>query len=170
MHKYSATFRGYQVNNYEQQDLIPKMESSPVDFLAKTFPLLESEQGWQDCVVDFSGKSADSLTKQERRLLSSKMCLVYFPQITEEIWPLSLKRWSSAGIASLGGCLMLNTSEFPKEGVESSLSDVLETKGDHLKKYSLSARAAQGILRRATRRGKTLPMQLQEALQEVGGE
>jgi site-specific DNA-cytosine methylase len=44
------------------------MESSPVDFLAKTFPLLESEQGWQDRVVDFSGKSADSLTKQERKL------------------------------------------------------------------------------------------------------
>jgi hypothetical protein len=90
--------------------------------------------------------------------------------MTEEIWPLSLKRWSSAGIASLGGCLMLNTSEFPKDGAESSLSDVLETKGEHLKKYSLSPKAAQGILRRATRRGKTLPVQLQEALQEVGGE
>ena len=138
-----------------------------MDFLAKTFPLLESEQGWRDRVVDFSGKSADSLTKQERKLLSSKMCLVYFPQITEEIWPVSLKRWSSAGIASLGGCLMLNTSEFPKEGVESSLSDVLETQGDHLKKYSLSQKAAQGILRRAGRRGKQLPEPLQKALEDV---
>jgi hypothetical protein len=155
------------VNNYEQQDLIQPTELSQVDFLAKTFPLLESEQGWRDCVVDFSGKSADSLTKQERKLLSSKMCLVFFPQITEEIWPVSLKRWSSAGIASLGGCLMLNTSEFPKDGAESSLSDVLETQGDHLKKYSLSQKAAQGILRRATRRGKTLPVALQEALEAV---
>jgi hypothetical protein len=155
------------VNNYEQQDLIQPTELSQVDFLAKTFPLLESEQGWRDRVVDFSGKSADSLTKQEQKLLSSKMCLVYFPQITEEIWPVSLKRWSSAGIASLGGCLMLNTSEFPKDGAESSLSDVLETQGDHLKKYSLSQKAAQGILRRATRRGKTLPVALQEALEAV---
>ena len=64
-------------------------------------------------------------------------------------------------------CWTLNGSEFPKEGVESSLSDVLETKGDHLKKYSLSAKAAQGILRRATRRGKTLPVQLEEALTTV---
>lgn len=155
------------MNNYEQQDLIPKTESSQVDFLAKTFPLLESEQGWRDRVVDFSGKSADSLTKQERRLLSSKMCLVYFPQITEEIWPLSLKRWSSAGIASRGGCLMLNTSEFPKEGVESSLSDVLETKGDHLKKYSLSPKAAQGILRRTEKNPQAIPQELKTALENV---
>jgi len=122
---------------------------------------------WQERVVDFSGKSADSLTKHERKLLSSKMCLVYFLQITEETWPSSLKRWSSAGIASRGGCLMLNTSEFPNDAVESSLSDVLETQGDHLKKYSLSQKAAQGILRRATRRGKTLPPALQQALESV---
>lgn len=54
----------------------------------------------------------------------------------------SLKRWSSAGIASRGGCLMLNTSEFPNDAVESSLSDVLETQGDHLKKYLLSPMCA----------------------------
>jgi hypothetical protein len=141
-----------------------------VDFLAKTFPLLESEQGWRDRVVDFSGKSADSLTKQERKTLSSKMCLVYFPQIREEIWPVSLKRWSSAGIASLGGCLMLNSSEFPKDGAESSLSDVLETQGDHLKKYSLSQKAAQGILRRSNKGKGQLPSQLQKLLEDVVGQ
>jgi hypothetical protein len=43
----------------------------------------------------------------------------------------------------------------------------LETTGDHLKKYSLSARAAQGILRRAEKRGKTLPEALQKALETV---
>jgi tRNA G37 N-methylase Trm5 len=146
------------------QDSLLPMESSPVDFLAKTFPLLESEQGWQDRVVDFSGKSAESLTKHERRLLSSKMCLVFFHQITEEIWPSSLKRWSSAGIASLGGCLMLNTSEFPKEGAESSLSDVLETKGDHLKKYSLSAEGRAGYLAKSNEQRKDiLPVQLQDS-------
>lgn len=65
---------------------------------------------------------------------------------------------------------MLNTSEFPNEGVECSLSDVLETQGEHLKKYSISAKAAQGILRRANRRGKTLPTILQQALESVVGE
>jgi hypothetical protein len=61
---------------------------------------------------------------------------------------------------------MLNTSEFPKDGVECSLSEVLETQGQHLKKYLLSPKAAQGILRRANKKGKTLPFQLQKALQD----
>jgi DNA (cytosine-5)-methyltransferase 1 len=42
--------------------------------------------------------------------------------------------------------------------------------GEHLKKYSLSAKAAQGILRRANRREKTLPPQLQMALEQVAGQ
>jgi hypothetical protein len=34
-------------------------------------------------------------------------------------------------------------------------------------KYSLSARAAQGILRRAEKRGRTLPAHLSQALDQV---
>ena len=80
---------------------------------------------------------------------------------------LSLRRWSNAGIASPGGYLMLNTLEYHNAGVECSLSDVLEVQGEHLRKYSLSAKAASGILRRANRRGKTLPERLQVALESV---
>jgi hypothetical protein len=39
--------------------------------------------------------------------------------------------------------------------------------GEHLQKYSLSAKAAQGILRRANKRGKVLPDQLQKALEHI---
>ena len=155
------------MSNLFEQDSLQTMESSPEDSPVKTYRLPVSEQDWQENGVDFSGKSADSLTRQERKRLSSKMCLVFFPRITEETWPSSLKRWSSAGIAWDGGCLMLNTLEFPNAVVESSLSDVLETQGTHLKKYSLSAKAAQGILRRATKRGKQLPERLHKALDNV---
>jgi DNA (cytosine-5)-methyltransferase 1 len=62
-----------------------------------------------------------------------------------------------------GECLMLNTSEYPSAGVESSsLADVLLTQA--LPKYSLSQKACEGILRRANKRGKTLPEKLQAAL------
>jgi len=125
---------------------------------------------WTEHVVDFSGKSADSLTKQDRKNLSSKTCLVYFPAITDEIWQQSSTRWLNAGIASLGGCLMLNTLEYPNEGKESSLSEVLETTGEHLKKYSLSPKAAVGILRRANKRGKSLPEKLQRALESLANQ
>jgi hypothetical protein len=66
---------------------------------------------------------------------------------------------------------MLNTSEYPSAAVECSLSDVLEVGGgDRLKKYSLSAKAAQGILRRANKRGKVLPDQLQVALEHLANQ
>lgn len=63
-----------------------------------------------------------------------------------------------------GGCLTLNTSEFPRGGVACSLSDVLETSGPHLTRYFLSALACRGILRRAAKRGRVLPPALLAAL------
>jgi hypothetical protein len=63
---------------------------------------------------------------------------------------------------------MLNTSEFPSDGAAySSLADVLETSA--LPKYYLSQRACEGILRRASKRGKKLPEALEKALQQQAG-
>jgi hypothetical protein len=53
--------------------------------------------------------------------------------------------------------------EYHNGAEESLLSDVLEMK-QVPEKYFLSATACEGILRRANRRGKTLPIVLQEAL------
>jgi hypothetical protein len=64
-----------------------------------------------------------------------------------------------------GGCLTLNGSEFHSAAVASSLWQVLETSVDP--RYFLSPKACEGILRRARKRKKTLPAQLQKALQEV---
>jgi hypothetical protein len=64
------------------------------------------------------------------------------------------------------GLWTLNTLEFPKDAVESSLSDILET-GDVPQRYYLSKTACLGILRRAKRRGKSLPKELEMALQYV---
>jgi hypothetical protein len=59
----------------------------------------------------------------------------------------------------------VNTTEAPSEEIVSRLSDILEKNPDP--KYNLSAKACQGILNRANRRGKTLPPMLQEALEQV---
>src|SRR3546814_17790590 len=61
----------------------------------------------------------------------------------------------------------LSTSEFPNGAVASSLSDILET-GDLPQRYFLSANACSGILRRAEKRGKTLPLALSRALRQTG--
>jgi hypothetical protein len=49
------------------------------------------------------------------------------------------------------------------------LSDTLET-GDVPQRFYLSAKACQGILRRAEKRNKTLPEQLQRALEAVAAD
>ena len=65
--------------------------------------------------------------------------------------------------------LTLNISEYPSDGVASSLSGILET-GELLRRYYLTPRACRGILRRAAKRGKTLPPPLAHALMAVAGQ
>lgn len=67
----------------------------------------------------------------------------------------------------LGDSSMLNIGESPNEERESRLSWILE--GNVPQKYYLSARACQGILTRASRRGKPLPEVLRQALMDVIG-
>jgi hypothetical protein len=63
-------------------------------------------------------------------------------------------------------CLTLSISEWSKDAAVSSLSDTLET-GNVPQRFFLSAKACQGILRRAEKRGKKLPEQLLQALSQV---
>lgn len=70
-------------------------------------------------------------------------------------------KWEDDG-AWLGECMMRNTGESPNAAVASRLSQILEVTPQE--KYSLSAKACQGILRRAERRGKDLPETLKAVL------
>ena len=69
--------------------------------------------------------------------------------------------WEMGGVL-LGEYMMRSFGEFPNEERESLLSQILEDTPHP--KYFLSARACQGILRRAEKRGKELPPILKEAL------
>lgn len=85
--------------------------------------------------------------------------------------PTSSVRLGNAGILLPTGFWTLNMCEWsgcPEEcrsedGV-AGLSDILETTGEHLRKYCLSLKACAGILRRAASRGKDLPERLAAAL------
>jgi streptogramin lyase len=66
-----------------------------------------------------------------------------------------------------GGSWTADISECPNDGgvcTRPSLSEILVTIGPD-EPYWLSPKACQGILRRASRRGKTLPEALQAALE-----
>lgn len=77
--------------------------------------------------------------------------------------------WEPDGVL-LGVYSMHSFGECPRDGVESHLSQILEDNPHQ--KYYLSAKACQGILNRAERRGKDLPEALKAALllqSESGG-
>lgn len=85
-----------------------------------------------------------------------------------------LERWPTSGTAWLGGFSTHVSSECRSadgecSSSEPSLTEILEPPQSVLAKYSLSARAARGILRRAEKRGRTLPAHLEEALATVAG-
>lgn len=71
-------------------------------------------------------------------------------------------RWVSMDLSS-GQCLTRNGSEWRSGAVACLLSSTLES-GPVESRYYLSATACAGILRRAEKRGKTLPGQLETAL------
>ena len=77
-------------------------------------------------------------------------------------------KWSNSGMAFRGELWTLDTSESPSDAVECSLSQVLNPTAPV--RFSLSARAASGILRRARRRDKELPPALVVALEAIGTE
>ena len=64
-----------------------------------------------------------------------------------------------------GAYTMRSFGECPSVAVESRLSQILEAEVHP--KYYLSAKACEGILRRAGRRGKELPPMLKEALLQM---
>ena len=97
------------------------------------------------------------------------------PSLTKELQCLDLRMgygnllgayWETA-TALPGESSTRNTSESPSVAVECFLSEILQV--DAPEKYSLSAKACNGILRRAEKRGKVLPDMLRDALTEVVG-
>lgn len=105
-----------------------------------------------------AARTSESSSKKPQRLQTPKFLYLDLRRengLTQEpLWEM--------GIVSLGESSMLNISECPSVAVESHLSQILEEKPHP--KYSLSARACQGILNRAERRGKELPEMLKRAL------
>ncbi len=107
--------------------------------------------------------------------LCGKTSPVFCPATEDGILVPSSGRWGNWGMGGPTGSWTLNGCEHTGIPVPSrsagdvcSLSDVLET-GSVPPRFSLSAKACSGILRRAERRGKALPPMLKAALEAVAG-
>jgi hypothetical protein len=158
------------VTTYDEQVLFPNEESSPAVSLAKTFPWQAVAQAWMEHAQDCFGKSPDSSKTFNPVGSFSKTSLDSCQVSPEQTWLPSSGRWLNSGMGTPTELWTLKTLESPNDGGEysSSLENILEPPTAlGLAKYYLSHRAAQGILRRATRRGKTLPEPLMQALQAI---
>lgn len=135
---------------------------------AKITALQESAAAWLATVAHSGGKCTGSLLTSSPPGLSERMYLGSFPQMEDATSSPSLPPLFNSGMAAPGLLLTLNTSEWRNGGGACSLSDILEASPDP--KYLLSPKACSGILRRAERRGKTLPEALRQALARRAGE
>ena len=142
-----------------------KQTSGQEDSPAKTSALQESEQALPESDPALPSPSLTLWSSDDLGGSCWKMSLVSSvptAALTSEGFSM---RWSNSGMAYRGELWTLDTSESPNDGVECSLSQVLNPTAPV--RFSLSAKAASGILRRAGRRGKVLPPSLEEALTKV---
>ena len=152
--------------------------SDQLTFLSEEPPAKASQsQGcvaaWMTTVATWPSSFVALLSAQAPAGSFGKMSPVCSAWTKGELSPPSSAGWQNAGMVSPTECWTLSMSEWtdlpeqcPNDDGVCSLSDILET-GDVPQRYYLSPRACAGILRRAVKRGKTLPQRLAHALQAV---
>lgn len=139
------------------------------DSLAKTSQSLANVLESLGNEVDYFGTQYSLQKKSKHKQSSWKMSQDFYQATTDAISESSSLLWPTQGIATLNGEFWIrNSLEYPSDAKESSLSEVLQTEAPA--RYSLTAKAAEGVLRRSNRGGKTLPDHLQKALEHVVGQ
>ena len=147
--------------------------------IARTFRSRASGRAWRkeaEPVVPLPSTLRDFVVSYNLDGSYGRTCREFSPATEGATSRTSSARLGNAGILLPTGLWTLNGCEWtgcPEQfrngdaGFGSSvcgLSDILETVGEHLRKYCLSLKACAGILRRAASRGKDLPARLAAAL------
>ena len=126
----------------------------------------DSEAAWMMSAVTWHSNSLGLLNESGHSGWSGKTSPASCHRTEDGTLEASSGRWLKSGMGSPTGFLTLNSSEFHNDAAVCSLSDTLET-GDVPQRFFLSAKACQGILRRAEKRNKKLPELLRMALENV---
>ena len=122
---------------------------------------LDSWSG-KTCRVHSHQTAAKTSARSSKKLSGSQTKMPLFLDLRMGNGARPAALWET-GVPFLGVYSTLSFGESPSAGVESHLSQILED--TPRPKYSLSAKACRGILRRAERRGKALPEMLRTALE-----
>ena len=171
------------MENWQEHDVANAITSPPgtkspllafcaEDSPAKMSPSLADVQDSQESDPASSTSSLESLSLFDPDGFSSRTYPVSSLHRAVGTSEQSLERWPTSGTAWRGGFSTHATSECRSDedgcsSSELSLTEILEEPQNVPARYSLSARAASGILRRAQKRGRTLPSHLSAALEAV---
>ena len=141
---------------------------------ARTCPSPGDAQGSPEHDPDCSTSSPESSTLFDPNGYSSRTYPDSSPRTAVGTSESCLERWPTSGTAWHGGFSTHVSSECRSadgecSSSEPSLAEILEPPQNVPARYSLSAKAAAGILRRAEKRGRTLPEHLAAALENVAG-
>ena len=140
--------------------------SSSADHPARHSQSPDSERDWTTLVATSCLPIWQLLRSIAPVGSSGKMFRGFSVRTTDGISEPSSEGWGNAGMGTPTEFWTLNLSEhasfpspFPNGDAVCSLSDILET-GDVPRRFFLTVKACQGILRRAEKRGKELPIAL----------
>ena len=137
-------------NSYQYKGQLTLAELFPDSWFGKTYP---------EHSVPTTERTSEPCLKKQREL---KIKMPLFLDLRgNKNGTRQAVSWVMGG-PLLGEYTMLSFGEYPKEEKESHLSQILEAQPHP--KYCLSAKACQGILRRAKTRGKQLPEILYKTL------
>ena len=117
---------------------------------------------WENVPGAFSSNHGEDFKAVLEAVIGIKEPGAQVPMPEKNLWPYATCTWESSG-ALRTALLTRNTGESPSEDAASSLSQILQAGVPD--KYYLSPKACQGILRRASVRGKELPEILRLALE-----
>ena len=137
-------------------------EEPPANHLASQ----DLEKGWQTRVATSCSSILELLQNIGPSGWYGRTSPAFYPLTEDETLPPYFAGWQNSGMGSATEFWTLSSSEWPKDAAVCSLSQTLEV-GNVPQRFFLSAKACAGILRRAEKRGKTLPEPLQRALTSV---
>jgi hypothetical protein len=166
----SLGHHGYSSPRGDGSDTLLVQASGPAASPARTSPSLASGQGSPESAAASPSPSLTLWSATDLPPSSSRMYRDSSPVMEARTLGRSSVAWANSGMGGPTGFSTLSSSECPSADdgcsfVPSTLAQVLEPTAPQ--RFYLSARAATGILRRATRRGRELPAALAEALRHL---
>ena len=119
---------------------------------------------WENVPGAFSSNNGQDFRIVLEELIKIAEPYAVMPEVPNKGWAYA-DSFSGDGWSLAYRVFMLNIGESPNVDAVSTLSQILEVNAP--RKYYLSAKACEGILRRAERRGKQLPPMLKEPLEQM---